>query len=242
MTKKNKIIVSIIAFTLLVAVISTVGINKNSLQTSLVYTYGSRGDTVKTIQDKLKRWGYYNGSVDGIYGYQTIDAVKYFQGSNGLVSDGIAGKNTLEALGIFEKTTVSNGSNSNNDINNDTASNAETDLLLLARVINGEARGEVYTGQVAVGAVILNRVKNPNFPNSLYGVVYEKGAFDAVADGQVNLKPTDSSMKAAQDALNGWDPTNGAIYYWNPKTATNQWMLSMPVTTVIGNHAFGISK
>lgn len=190
--------------------------------------YGSRGSEVTQIQTKLKRWGYYKGNIDGIYGSQTVEAVKYFQRKNGLAVDGIAGKNTLAAMGIYNSS--SSGSSSG-------ASNS-SDLNLLARLIYGEARGESYTGQVAVGAVVLNRVKSSSFPNTIAGVIYEKGAFDAVSDGQINLSPNSTAKKAAQDALNGWDPSYGAVYYFNPATATNKWIWSRPMTVTIGNHRF----
>ena len=189
--------------------------------------YGSRGDEVIQIQTKLKRWGYYNGSIDGIYGSQTLAAVKYFQRKNGLTQDGIAGTKTLQAMGINSSSSSSSSSSANS-----------SNLNLLARVVYGEARGEPYTGQVAVAAVVLNRVNNSNFPNTIAGVVYQSGAFTAVSDGQINLTPNDTAMKAAQDALNGWDPTYGAIYYFNPDTATNAWIWSRPVTVTIGKHRF----
>ena len=189
--------------------------------------YGSRGEEVKTIQTKLKRWGYYNGSVDGIYGSQTLEAVKYFQRKNGLTADGIAGPATLKAMGI---------SSSSNSSTSTTANSSNVNLL--ARLVHGEARGEPYTGQVAVAAVVLNRVKSSNFPNTISGVIYQSGAFTAVSDGQINLTPNSTSTKAAQDALNGWDPSYGAIYYFNPSTATNKWIWSRPVTVTIGKHRF----
>lgn len=188
--------------------------------------YGSRGTEVSQIQSKLKRWGYYNGSVDGIYGSQTLSAVKYFQRKNGLTADGIAGANTLAAMGITS--TSSSSSSSNNT----------TNLNLLSKLVYGEARGESYTGQVAVAAVVLNRVKSSSFPNTISGVIYQGGAFTAVSDGQINLTPDSTARKAAQDALNGWDPTYGAIYYFNPNTATNSWIWSRPQTVTIGRHIF----
>ena len=190
--------------------------------------YGSRGNEVIQIQTKLKRWGYYSGNIDGIYGTQTLNAVKYFQRKNGLTVDGIAGKNTLEAMGIFNSSGNSSSSNSTNT----------SDLNLLARVVYGEARGEPYTGQVAVAAVVLNRVKNSSFPNTISGVVYQSGAFTAVSDGQINLTPNTTAYNAARDALNGWDPSNGAIYYFNPSTATNKWIWSRPHLITIGKHRF----
>ena len=190
--------------------------------------YGSRGAEVTQIQTKLKRWGYYFGNIDGIYGSQTLEAVKYFQRKNGLQVDGIAGKNTLEAMGIMNSSNSSSGS----------SSSYQNDLNLLARIVYGEARGEPYAGQVAVAAVVLNRVKSSSFPNTISGVIYQKGAFDAVSDGQFNLTPNSTAKKAAQDALNGWDPTYGAVYYFNPATATNKWIWSRPMTVTIGNHRF----
>ena len=206
------------------------GISKIS-KVEALSKYGSRGNEVKQIQTKLKRWGYYKGNIDSIYGSQTVSAVKYFQRKNGLKVDGIAGKNTLRAMGIYS----SNSSGGNSGSGSTSNSN---DLNLLARVIHGEARGEPYKGQVAVGAVILNRVKSSSFPNSVSGVVYQSGAFDAVKDGQINLTPNSTAKKAAQDALNGWDPSYGAIYYFNPKTATNKWIWSRPMTVTIGRHRF----
>lgn len=190
--------------------------------------YGSRGSEVTQIQTKLKRWGYYKGNIDGIYGSQTLEAVKYFQRKNGLAVDGIAGKNTLEAMGIFNSSSSSSSG----------SSSSSSDLNLLSRLIYGEARGEPYEGQVAVGAVVLNRVRNANFPNTVAGVIYERGAFDVVSDGQINLTPNSTAKKAAQDALNGWDPVYGAIYYFNPATATNKWIWSRPHVRTIGKHRF----
>ena len=189
--------------------------------------YGSRGSEVTQIQTKLKRWGYYTGNIDGIYGTQTVNAVKYFQRKNGLTVDGIAGPATLRAMGIMTSTSSSSSSSSYN-----------SNLNLLSRVIYGESRGEPYTGQVAVGAVVMNRVRSSSFPNTISGVVYQSGAFDAVRDGQINLTPDSTARKAAQDALNGWDPSYGAIYYFNPSTATNKWIWSRPMTVTIGKHRF----
>ena len=191
--------------------------------------YGSRGEEVRQIQEKLKRWGYYNGSVDGIYGTKTVNAVKYFQRRNGLTQDGIAGPATLRAMGIT--------SSSNNNSSTSTGSNS-SDINLLSHIIYAEARGEPYSGQVAVGAVVMNRVKSSSFPNSIAGVIYQRGAFDAVGDGQINMAPDSTAKKAAQDAYNGWDPSYGAIYYFNPNTATSKWIWSRPLTVVIGKHRF----
>ena len=196
---------------------------------AVVYQQGSSGSVIKTIQTKLKNWGYYKGSIDGIFGSQTKQAVRYFQQKNGLKVDGIVGNQTLKALGM--KTT-----------NNQTQSSTYTDadINLLARLIYGEARGESYVGQVAVGAVVLNRIKSASFPNTMSGVIYQKYAFTAVADGQINLTPNETAKKAARDALNGWDPSYGALYYYNPRTATSSWIFSRQTTVIIGNHVFAI--
>ena len=191
--------------------------------------YGSRGDKVKELQQKLKRWGYYTGSIDGIFGSGTQAAVKNFQKKNGLTADGIVGPKTAAALGM-NLTSSSSSSGS--------SSSSSGDLYLLARLVHGEARGEPYKGKVAVAAVVLNRVKSSSFPNTIAGVIYQRGAFDAVSDGQINMQPDDESIRAARDAMNGWDPINGCLYYYNPKTATSTWMLSRPVLLHIGQHAF----
>ena len=222
---------SIIALTILsiLAVIICLTISKyNTVQA--LSKYGSSGDEVKQIQTKLKRWGYYDGDVDGIYGSKTVAAVKSFQRKNGLTVDGIAGTNTLNAMGIT--------SNNSNSASNSGSTSNSSDTNLLARLIYGEARGEPYTGQVAVGAVVLNRVKSSKFPNTIAGVIYQSGAFDAVSDGQINLTPDNTAVKAAKDAMNGWDPSYGSIYYFNPSTATNKWIWSRPHTVTIGSHRF----
>lgn len=185
---------------------------------------GSTGSEVRTIQEKLKRWGYYNGSVDGVYGSKTEEAVRKFQRANGLTVDGIAGRKTLNAMGIYSNSSGSGGSSN--------------DLNLLSKVVYSESRGEPYTGQVAVAAIVLNRVKSSSFPNTVAGVVYQAGAFDAVSDGQINLNPDATARKAAQDAMNGWDPTYGCIYYFNPATATSKWIWSRPQVIRIGKHIF----
>ena len=221
---KRKIILSSVIIILTILFITVITLQSNVVEA--LSKYGSRGNEVKTIQEKLKRWGYYNGNIDGIYGSQTVSAVKRFQQKNGLSVDGIAGTKTLNAMGI--NSSSSSGSSSSNSSN----------VNLLARAIYGEARGESYTGQVAVGAVILNRVKSSKFPNTIAGVIYQSGAFDAVSDGQINLEPDSTAKKAAQDAINGWDPSYGAIYYFNPNTATNKWIWSRPMTVTIGKHRF----
>ena len=225
---KNKKKIIILSITmLLIGIIAFIVLFENN-EVEALSKYGSRGDEVRQIQTKLKRWGYYNGNVDGIFGSQTLEAVKYFQRKNGLTVDGIAGPATLKAMGIYNSSNSSSSSSSSNSSN----------VNLLARLIYGEARGEPYTGQVAVGAVVMNRVKSSSFPNTISGVIYQSGAFDTVRDGQINLSPNSTAIKAAQDAINGWDPSYGAVYYFNPSTATNKWIWSRPMTVTIGRHRF----
>lgn len=213
----------LIAFVLL----SSVLLKPDNSADAAVLKQGSTGDLVKQVQTKLIRWGYMSGKADGIFGSKTKEGVKYFQRKNGLSVDGIVGTKTAQAMGISLKSTSSSSS-----------STSSTDLNLLARVVYGEARGEPYTGQVAVAAVVLNRVKSSSFPNTIAGVVYQSGAFDCVSDGQINLTPNQTAYNAARDAMNGWDPSYGCLFYYNPKTATSKWMLSRTVKLNIGNHAF----
>ncbi|MDD3612836.1 MAG: spore cortex-lytic enzyme [Eubacteriales bacterium] len=195
--------------------------------------WGSQGNKVSELQRKLKQWGYYDGPISGIYGQQTYEAVRFFQRRNGLKVDGIVGSQTAAALGLNLGTsnpgTVAGGSGASN----------QNDIYLLAKCVHGEARGEPYVGKVAIAAVVLNRVKHPSFPNTIAGVIYQPRAFTAVDDGQINLAPDAESLRAARDAMNGWDPTYGAIYYWNPATATSSWIWSRPVHITIGKHVFG---
>ena len=186
---------------------------------------GSRSDEVKKIQAALRDKGYFTSNIDGIFGTLTKNAVIAFQKDNGLTPDGIAGEKTLKALGITNGDSSFSGYDSN-------------DYELLARTISAEARGESYLGQVAVGAVILNRIEHPSFPDTLSGVIYQKGAFSCLLDGQFYEPIADSAYSAARDAINGLDPSGGAIYYYNPVTATNKWIRSRPVITTIGKHTF----
>ncbi|MBR6096348.1 MAG: spore cortex-lytic enzyme [Oscillospiraceae bacterium] len=190
---------------------------------AVTYQRGSSGGTVKEIQTKLQNWGYYSGAIDGVYGSQTEAAVRHFQEKNGLTVDGKAGPKTLAALGIQSATAAQSDAG---------------DVKLLARLISAEARGEPYSGQVAVGAVVLNRMKHPSFPGTMSGVIYQSGAFSCLADGQFNQPVADSAYRAARDALNGWDPSGGAIYYFNPATATSSWIWSRPLLVIIGKHRF----
>jgi N-acetylmuramoyl-L-alanine amidase len=195
--------------------------------------WGSSGEKVSEIQRKLKQWGYYDGPITGNYGQLTYEAIRYFQRKHGLKQDGVVGPQTAKALGIQldgkapAPPAGSGGGAANNN-----------DVYLLAKAVHGEARGEPYIGKVAVAAVILNRVRHPDFPNTIAGVIYQPLAFTAVADGQINLTPDEESIRAARDALNGWDPTYGAIYYYNPAKATSKWIWSRPVHLTIGKHKF----
>ena len=200
------------------------GASEDSAQ-EVLSKYGSQGEEVRQIQTKLKELGLYTGSIDGIYGSGTKNAVIQFQKQQGLDPDGIAGTKTLTALGLAQ----SGGGN---------GQFSASDVALLARTISAEARGEPFEGQVAVGAVVLNRVEHPSFPDTIAGVVYQPGAFTAITDGQINEEVYESSKRAAKEALNGSDPSGGAIYYFNPKTATNKWIWSRPAITTIGNHRF----
>ena len=188
-----------------------------------MYQKGSSGSVVTQIQTKLKNWGYYNGTIDGIFGSKTEAAVELFQRKNGLTVDGKVGAATLRALGIQS---------------HDASESVNADVELLARLISAESRGEPYSGQVAVGAVVLNRIRHPSFPNTLSGVIYQTNAFSCIADGQFNEPIDPTAYKAARDALNGVDPSGGALYYYNPAKATSSWIWSREVITVIGEHYF----
>jgi N-acetylmuramoyl-L-alanine amidase len=187
---------------------------------------GDRGNTVREIQQRLKDWGYYKGAVDGIFGAQTESAVKSFQRKHALVVDGIVGPATAAKIGVSLGGAASSGNKN------------QADLNLLARVVHGEARGEPYKGKVAVAAVVLNRVSSAGFPNTVSGVVYQPRAFSIVDDGQINLAPDSESLRAARDALNGYDPTSGCLFYYNPAKTTSQWMFNKPVYLRIGKHVF----
>ena len=180
----------------------------------------------KAIQQRLKELGYYKGSVDGVYGQGTRSAVISFQKANGLTADGIVGPKTAQALGIT--------------LNSDEVAQSGSDLYLLAKCVYSEARGEPYEGQVAVAAVVVNRVESPEFPNTIAEVIYQPWAFTAVHDGQINLEPNETAYSAAKDAMNGWDPTYGCLYYYNPATATSKWIFSRTTVVTIGKHVFAI--
>ena len=191
--------------------------------------WGDRGVDVTKIQQRLRQFGYMSAPADGIFGQATYEAVTYFQRKNGLRPDGVVGPATAAALGI----SLGNGAA-------EAASYHESEVYTLARLVHAEARGEPYVGQVAVAAVVLNRVRSAAFPNTISGVVYQAGAFDCVADGQINLTPGSDALRAARDAMNGWDPTGGCVYYYNPATATSAWIWSREVRLTIGAHVFAV--
>ena len=223
---KKQVFKQIIAVILLNAMVISAVAYSYRESTQTLSKIGSRGEEVRQVQKKLKELGLYNGSVDGIYGVNTQKAVRQFQKNCGITADGIAGPKTLLYLGLGSGKSSSAGGYSSSDI------------YLLAKVIGAEARGESYTGQVAVGAVVLNRVRHSSFPDSISGVVYQSGAFSCVRDSNWSVEPNDTAKKAARDAINGWDPTGGAIYYYNPAKTSNQWIRSRPVVTTIGKHVF----
>lgn len=207
-----------------------------------VLRQGSKGGEVKEVQRRLKQWGYYSGAVDGIFGSGTKKAVIAFQKKNGLTADGVVGKATYKALGMNDSYNALNGQTQkpSGSSSNSSSNYTSSDLYLMAKAIYAEGRGESYTGQVAIGAVIMNRVRSSSFPNTIAGVIYQKGAFTAVADGQINLEPNQTAYDAARDAMNGWDPTYGCLYYYNPAVATSAWIFNRKTVTVIGKHVFAI--
>lgn len=226
-TSAGKSLCIILSLAIIICIASIVKINTDKQEVQEVLSkLGSRGDEVRRIQTKLKSLGFFNGTVDGIYGVKTQRAVRQFQKSVGITADGVAGQKTLLYMGL------GSGSSSN------TGGYSSSDVYLLAKVIAAEARGESYTGQVAVGAVVLNRVDSSSFPDTVAGVVYQKGAFSAVTDSNWSVSPDSTSKKAAQDAINGWDPSGGALYYYNPAKTSNQWIRTRPVITTIGRHLF----
>lgn len=197
-------------------------------QAEIVLEVGSSGANVTKVQNRLIQYGYMTGSADGKYGEKTRDAVILFQKRNGLTMDGRVGKATAAALGV---TLTSSTSSSASTI-------VSADQKLLAKLVYAEARGESYKGQVAVAAVVLNRVSSSSFPNTISGVIYQTGAFSCVSNGSINNTPNDTAIRAALDAMNGWDPTNGCLYYYNPGKTSDSWIRTRTVVTVIGNHYF----
>lgn len=198
----------------------------------IILEVGSRGDNVTRVQQRLIQYGYLDGEADGRYGEETRNAVLLFQRRNGLAVDGKVGAATAAALGVTLK---SNGSSAT------VSASSSSEQQLLARLIYAEARGESYKGKVAVGAVALNRVRSSQFPNTLSGVVYQKNAFESVSNGSINNTPDDECLRAAKEAMNGWDPTGGCLYFYNAATVSSgSWIHTRTVKTVIGSHSFAI--
>ena len=233
--ERLKKLIKIVAFCLIL-VFSVTALGQNQqyyVSTAQSLKIGDKGQEVKDMQQELKNWGYYEGKVDGIFDSNTFASVLRYQRTYGLNANGIADENTLLTMGLGHIVETGQAYAATKQASNE---------QLLARAINGEARGEPFEGQVAVGAVILNRVKNSKFPKTIAGVIYQPGAFTAVADGQIDvpIDPKSTVVKAARDALAGWDPTGGCLYYWNPATATSKWIWSRKVQLKIGKHWFGI--
>ena len=228
---------------------------------SQVVERGAFGDDVIELQARLQYIGYYNGAIDGVFGYGTYWALRNFQQDYGLDVDGIAGASTKKALAnnsqynrewVMEQINQGNrfthygGQSLENQVQQGTKNSqvqlpgkySEQDLQLMANAVYGEARGEPYEGQVAVAAVILNRLESPDFPNSISGIIFQPRAFTAVADGQIWLEPNERAKQAVLDAMNGWDPSENALYYFNPETATSGWIWSRPQIKQIGDHIF----
>lgn len=228
MIKKEKVMKTLayaMVFALIVvSVIIYADFEEDTVAEAQVIRQGSTGNHVREMQTRLKAWGYYTGNVDGIFGPLTEQAVRYFQRVNGLVVDGIVGRQTANAIGISLHNSGYNAAN----------------MDLLARVIHAEARGEPYTGMVAVGAVVLNRVRDSRFPNTISGVIYQPHAFTPVANGEINRPADENARRAAQDAVNGWDPTNGCVFFYNPATATSAWIFSRETRLQIGKHVFAV--
>lgn len=213
-----------------IGIVGSINLSNNNVESaskSFEFIEGAVANTTE-VQKRLKKWGYYTGSVDGINGPKTVAAVKKFQKRYGLTQDGIVGPLTAAKMGLSVSSSTSSSRYNSND------------RYLLAKVIYAEARGESYTGQVAIAAVVLNRVEDSRFPNTIAGVIYQPWAFTAVNDGQINLEPNQTAYQAADDALNGWDPTYGCVYYYNPQTATSKWIFTTKKVTQIGKHVFAV--
>lgn len=207
---------------------------------------GSSGQDVYELQGRLTHLGFFNGKIDGKFGKSTKDAVTWFQWKFGLKSDGVVGAKTKlklwEATKSWRPTAktapVPKKSTPGSVAKSNRLGFTDNDLQMMANAVYGEARGEPYEGQVAVAAVIINRVKSPSFPNTIYGVIFQPGAFTAVADGQIWLTPNEKARQAVEDAINGWDPSGGCEYYFNPDTATSKWIWTRTQIKTIGKHIF----
>lgn len=247
--KKKKILMKILILSsFFMMIFSLVEPNKTKAFSNQVIQRGAVGEDVIELQSRLKYIGFFHGKIDGVFGWSTYWALRNFQYEFGLPIDGLAGASTKVKLVKSTKYNRSNVTQNNappkkNTPKKPNASNtpngfSQNDIQLMSNAVHGESRGEPFIGQVAVAAVILNRVNSANFPNTVSGVIFEPGAFTAVADGQIWLAPNETSRKAVIDAINGWDPTGEALYYFNPATATSPWIWSRPQIKRIGKHIF----
>ena len=215
--KARAIIAIFLVFVISVFTVASIVVAGNFNDASVIT---ANETNTRIVQAKLASLGYYNDAIDGVFDDVTIKAIKDYQSDKNLAVTGNLDLATTTALGVTDNV------------------QANTDLYLLAKLIYSEARGELYEGQVAVGAVVLNRVDDAGFPNTLQGVIYQPWAFTALHDGQFQLEPNSTAYQAAQDAMNGWDPTYGCLYYYNPRTATSSWIFSRTIVVTIGNHVF----
>ena len=230
---RKKYLAALLALALLWAVCDPFGGRR--AEAAVVLEVGSSGENVTKVQKRLIQYGYLSGTADGKYGAKTRAAVELFQRRNGLAVDGRVGPATAAALGV----TLSGGSGGTS-VPASSASVISADHRLLAKLVYAEARGEPYKGQVAVAAVVLNRVRSASFPNTISGVIYQSGAFSCVSNGSINNTPDSSCVRAALEAMNGWDPTGGCLYYYNPRATSDTWIRTRTVKTVIGNHSFAV--
>lgn len=236
MRRKKYLILS--GVLLIFAFLATLFISSSDAGTRPNLYWGKSGKDVKVLQWKLQSWGYYKGRIDGVYGNSTVKAVKRLQVRNGIRADGVTGQRTWRALGLGSKaTTVAANAPARKGAPRGVTNNK--DLNLLSHLVHGEAEAEPYLGKVAVAAVILNRTQDSKFPKSVAGVVYQAGAFESVTNGRYNTTPSAEAKRAAQAAINGWDPAGGALYFWNPVTSTSKWIWSRKITLRIGKHVFG---
>ncbi|MFW6238091.1 MAG: spore cortex-lytic enzyme [Halanaerobiales bacterium] len=233
MNKKKYMIVILVLITFITLYISYTG----QAQKRFLY-YGVKNSDVRTLQRKLSQWNFYNGSIDGVFGSGTSQAVKEFQRKNGLQVDGLVGQETWQALGYRMESRAEEYGEPEAQVAFSGGVNRYDNVEMIARLIHAEARGEPYEGQVAVGAVLLNRVDSPAFPNTISAVIYQPLAFESVANGQFNRSPTEENKRAARAAINGWDPTHGSLFFWNPSKPVNKWIWSRRTVRTIGSHVF----
>lgn len=233
--KESGISKRIIVYTFCLLVLAAAAVTLHCRQVaaqSQGVSWGSNGDEVTGVQNRLSQWGYYTGSLDGYYGYETYRAVQDFQRNNGIDPNGIVGDTTLSAMGLSSSVPAPDVARG--------AATGQGDVALLAQVIEGEAADESYLGKVAVGAVIENRTKSASFPHTISGVIFQDYAFESISNGQAYRPVSSESLQAAQDAMAGYDPTGGALFFWNPSKPVSSWIWSRNIITQIGNHVFAL--